>query len=278
MTLTAQARPRRHFGTRGPSRLTDLIQLRQSVAEPTVRIPVDRIDPSPRNPRQRLDVTELKASICAYGLLQPVVVREVGARYELIAGHRRHAALRALAAEHSDDSRWREVDAVVRDAEPDQAYLLTLAENLQRTDLSPREEAAALEVLVRQEGWSIRRVAEAIHRAPAHVSKRLRVFEDDALAPAVLANTLSVSTAEELLNAPVEQRTDLVRRAAEGAWGQSQARRAVRECFGTKRPGEAALEHLRAAVAALDGAGNLPDDVCGEARVLLRALGRRLRS
>src|SRR5438105_3726318 len=84
--------------------------------------------------------------------------------------------------------------------------------------ISPREEAAALEILVRQEGWSVRRVAEAIHRNPMYVSRRLRVFDDPVLAGPVLANALPVSTAEELLRAMPEDRATLVDRAVTERW------------------------------------------------------------
>jgi ParB family chromosome partitioning protein len=84
-------------------------------------------------------------------------VRPSGNGYELIAGHRCLEAAKLLG--------WSEIVAVVRDETDDQAYILTLVENLQREDLSPREEAAALEVLVRERGWCIRQVGEAIKRS-----------------------------------------------------------------------------------------------------------------
>lgn len=82
----------------------------------------------------------------------------------------------------------------MRDETDDQAYILTLVENLQREDLTPREEAASLEVLVGERGWSTRQVGDAIKRGPMYVSRRLRVFDDDTLSPLVLANKLPVST------------------------------------------------------------------------------------
>jgi ParB family chromosome partitioning protein len=192
------------------------------VGHGAVRIPLDLIDPNPRNPRQRESVDELAASLNAYGLLQPVIVRPKDARYELIAGHRRVAAARKLG--------WSEIDALVREESDDlDAYVLTLTENLQREDLSPREEAAALEVLVRERGWTTREVAEAIKRSQSFVSRRLRVFEDDILAPLVLTNRLPVSTAEVLLAVPPEGRRDLAERAVAGGWGQQETRRAVAE-------------------------------------------------
>jgi ParB/RepB/Spo0J family partition protein len=114
-------------------------------------LPVAAIRPSPRNPRQRVSaVAELADSLREHGLLQPVVVRPRGAAYELIAGHRRLEAAKMLG--------WTEIAAVVRDETDDQAYILTLVENLQREDLTPKEEAAALEVLVRERSWSTRQL------------------------------------------------------------------------------------------------------------------------
>jgi ParB-like chromosome segregation protein Spo0J len=104
----------------------------------------------------------------------------------------------------------------------------TLVENLQREHLTPKEEAAALEVLVRERGWSTRQVGEAIKRGPMYVSRRLRVFDDETLAPLVLANKLPVSTAEELLVVADEaQRAELARQAVAEGWTQPVARREV---------------------------------------------------
>jgi ParB family chromosome partitioning protein len=271
---------RRHWGGNGPVSLAEVVRERAVRDEPAIRVPVDLVDPDPRNPRQRLDVDELAASIAAYGLLQPVVVREVGARYQLVAGHRRLAAIKRLAEQQPEDERWREVDAVLRWVDEDQSYLLTLTENLQREDLSPREEAAGLEVLVRREGWSVRRIAEAIHRQPMYVSRRLRVFDDPVLAGPVLANDLPVSTAEELLTAPAEERAELVAEAVACRWGQADARRAVKaRRIGTIQPGTELLRLLRAAADLIEAedAGMIPDGVRTEARRLLRRLGSGLR-
>ena len=158
------------------------------------RVPIADIRPSARNPRRAFDgIAELAASLAEHGLLQPVVVRHIGSNgYELIAGHRRLEAARTLS--------WTKIAAVVRDESDEQAYILTLVENLQREDLKPREEAAALEILLREHRWTTRQVGEAIKRNHTYVSRRLRVFEDPVLAPLVLERKLPVSTAEELLD------------------------------------------------------------------------------
>ena len=187
-------------------------------------LPVSAVVDGRRNPRQRLQgIEELAASLQTYGLLQPIVVRRKGRKFELVAGHRRLEAARSLG--------WENIDAVVRRASEDEAYLLTLVENLQRADLSPREEADALAVLVRERGWSTREVAGAIHRSQALVSKRLRVFEDQMLAPAVLAGQITISAAEELLSVPQEQRYDLLARAIDGGWDFPTLRAAIRQRF-----------------------------------------------
>ncbi len=190
-------------------------------ASETRRIPLVVIEASPRNPRRALPlVEELAESIAAYGLLQPVVLRPMGETFEVVAGHRRVAAVRSLG--------WSDVPAVIREADDGEAFLLTLVENLQRSDLSAREESRALETLVRERGWSTRQVAEAIKRSPAYVSKRLRVFEDAVLAPLVLQNRITISAAEELLTVPPEPRRLLALRAADEHWDHARVRASVK--------------------------------------------------
>jgi ParB family chromosome partitioning protein len=191
---------------------------------PVVRVPLEAIRDNPRNPRERLrGIEELAKSLRNYGLLQAVLVRPVpGGEYVLIAGHRRLAAARLLG--------WSEIPALVRGvASEDDAFLLTLTENLQREDLSPREQSRALEILVRERGWSTRQIASAVQRSPAFISKRLRVFEDDVLAPLVLRGLLAVSVAEELLPLPAVERSSLAQRAAAEGWDRPAMRAAIRE-------------------------------------------------
>ena len=185
------------------------------------QIPLRVIQPSPRNPRRGLKQIEaLAASIGAYGLLQPLVVRRrAEGGFELGAGHRRLAALQHLG--------WEAAPAIVRDVDEDEAYVLRLVENLQREDLSPREEADALADLIRTRHWTTRQVAEAIKRSAAYVSKRLRVFEDPVLSPVVLDGRLRLAVAEELLVAPRRRRAALVEQAIAESWDSATARRVL---------------------------------------------------
>src|SRR5579871_3306639 len=191
---------------------------------PVVAVAIAAIRDNPRNPRERLrGIEELAESMRSYGLLQAVLVRPLaGGDYVLIAGHRRLAAARLLG--------WSEIPTLVRGVASDgDAFLLTLTENLQREDLSPREQSRALEILVRERGWSTRQIASAVQRSPAFISKRLRVFDDDVLAPLVLTGRLAVSVAEELLPLPAVERSSLAQRAAAEGWDRPAMRAAIRE-------------------------------------------------
>jgi ParB family transcriptional regulator, chromosome partitioning protein len=242
------------------------------------QVPVAAIQPSPRNPRRNLGgIDELATSLSDHGLLQPVVVRRVADGYELIAGHRRLEAAKFLD--------WPAITAVVRDETQDRAYILTLVENLQREDLTAKEEAAALEVLVRDRGWSTRQVGEAIKRSPIYVSRRLRVFEDEVLAPLVLKKSLPVSTAEELLRADDPQmRRELAEEAERENWNQATARKAVamrRNVTLQRQTGKPDREaRLRALVDELTplGVGDFSPDEQRQLTLLFRLLTKLARS
>jgi len=103
-------------------------------------VPIDMIDPTPNQPRQVMgDLSELMASVAEKGIIEPLIVRQLGGRYQIIAGERRyHAAVQ---------TGLREVPVVVRDVDDVEVMELALVENLQRKDLTPFEEAEALQQL-----------------------------------------------------------------------------------------------------------------------------------
>jgi len=106
------------------------------VAGPTTSIPLDLLEPNPQQPRQVMDPAELehlKASIREHGVLQPILVRPMGERYQIVAGERRFRASQAIGLT--------EVPVVIRDIPDDQLLEVALIENLQRSDLDPIEKA-----------------------------------------------------------------------------------------------------------------------------------------
>ncbi len=212
--------PRQIFTTVAPA---------QSIPTAAIYLDPDRIHGSVQNPRRKLgDVTQLAESIDSYGLLQPLIVREVGEAYELIAGHRRHAAiehLRGLDAAHR--RKWAQVPVIVHTADDERALLLAGQENLQRVDLSPRDQALYLEVYVRRYG-GVRKAAEVLKLSHTYVGQRCRVFADDVLAGPVMSNLLDVSSAQELLRVgDPDVRARIVDQALAGNWSKSRIRQEV---------------------------------------------------
>ena len=136
-------------------------------------IQIARIRPNSAQPRKRIDDEALQVlaeSIASTGLLQPVVVRELGGGdYELIAGERRWRAAGIAGLE--------EVPAVVRDADERQRLEAGLVENLVREDLDPIETAQALAVLVEDFGQSQADVARGVGRSRSSVANLIRLLE-----------------------------------------------------------------------------------------------------
>jgi ParB/RepB/Spo0J family partition protein len=167
-------------------------------------------------------IGELAASLQQHGLLQPIVVRKLrSGAFALVAGGRRLEAARVLG--------WTTVPATILGNDAASGRILELVENLQRQDLTPRDEAEAFEELMLERGWTNLELAQAIKRSPAYVSKRLRVFGDPDLRAAVLERGVAVSTAEELLGLSWDLRATLLQQAVAESWDATAARWAVRE-------------------------------------------------
>ncbi len=129
-------------------------------------IPVEEIAPNPDQPRQNLgDLSELIASIREKGVLEPLLVRKVGGRFQIIAGERRYRA----AVEAGLD----EVPCVVRDSSDAEMMELALVENLQRKDLTPFEEADGLKVLADRYGYTHEMMAEKLGKSRSSVTEIL---------------------------------------------------------------------------------------------------------
>ncbi len=180
-----------------------------------VEIPVADITPNPNQPRVHFDeetLGELAASIAQMGVLQPVLLRRAGDKFQLIAGERRwRAARRAGLAT---------VPAVVRTTDDVRAGEQALVENLHRQDLTALEEAAAYQQLIEDFGLTHDEVAQRVGKSRSAVTNTLRLL---GLPPAVqhlLADgKLSAGHARALLGTPdraLQER--LARQAAAEGW------------------------------------------------------------
>ena len=173
---------------RGLAELSPLLAKR--IGTPAVEVPVqagDRLASLPLDLLQRgkfqprVDMrtdslNDLAASIKSQGLVQPILVRPVGVRgpgesqrYEIIAGERRWRAAQMAGLG--------EIPAVIRDVPDEAAVSMALIENIQREDLNPLEEAAALQRLVDEFGMTHQAAADAVGRSRAAVSNLLRLME-----------------------------------------------------------------------------------------------------
>ena len=147
------------------------------------RVPIEQLDPNPNQPRQRMgDLSELMASISTRGIIEPLIVRQRGERYQIIAGERRYQAAVQVGVT--------EVPVVIRDGDDGEVIEIALIENLQRKDLTPFEESEALhalaerfrythEELSRRLGKSRSAVTEAIglHALPDRVKQLCRLAD-----------------------------------------------------------------------------------------------------
>lgn len=136
------------------------------------RAEIRRIDSNPAQPRQQFDPAEMQSlaeSINAHGLLQPVVVRQVDDRYQLIAGERRlRAAMQAG---------WTDVPVNVIEADDRQTAELAIVENLQRKDLNPLEKAASFQRYLEQYGCTQEELAGRLHLDRSTIANLIRLLE-----------------------------------------------------------------------------------------------------
>lgn len=134
-------------------------------------IPVDQILEPRAADRARIlpeEIQELALSIKEQGLINPILLRPEGSLYEIIAGNRRFLAHKWLGRST--------IEATVRDADPGQAAELRLTENIQRSDLTPLEEALAVRRLTASHGLSVAECAARCAKSEAWVRLRLQLL------------------------------------------------------------------------------------------------------
>jgi len=136
-------------------------------------VPVDRIDSNPQQPRLAFNqdtLDELAASIREHGVLQPILVRPTGVnRYQLVAGERRWRASKQAGLET--------IPALIEEIDDDTALEISIIENLQREDISPLDEAAMYDRMVREHGYSIRKLADKLGKDKGYLENRLRLAD-----------------------------------------------------------------------------------------------------
>lgn len=138
----------------------------------TVEIGIDLIKPNRHQPRVEFNqeaIVELAQSIRENGLIQPIVVRQIGNEYEIIAGERRFRALQMLG--------YTSVNALVSQADDNQSAQMAIIENIQREDLSAIEEAKAYQTIMKANGWTQEKVAALMGKSQSAIANKIRLLQ-----------------------------------------------------------------------------------------------------
>lgn len=187
-----------------------------------LQIDIDLIDPSPYQPRTRFRdeaLEELARSIRATGIVQPIVVRKIGSRYQLIAGERRWRAAQRAPLQR--------VPAVLREVRDETALEMTLVENLQREDLNPIEQARAFQRLSDEFSFTQEQMAERTGKDRATIANSLRLLRlEEPIQDLLEEGRLSAGHGRALLAiAEPKDRLELARRIARGGMTVRQVER-----------------------------------------------------
>ncbi|CAN5729873.1 ParB/RepB/Spo0J family partition protein [soil metagenome] len=191
-----------------------------------IDLAVGEIEPNPHQPRSQFDedaLASLAASIRELGVLQPVLVRPVDGRYELIAGERRWRAARRAGLDR--------IPAVIRAIDDSTSLEQAVVENLHRQDLNPLEEAGAYQQLVEDFGLTQEEIARRVGRSRSSVANILRLFQlPTSVQRMVRDGQLTAGHARGMLGRPDRAFQEaLARRAVEQSLTVRDVEEAVRE-------------------------------------------------
>jgi ParB family chromosome partitioning protein len=200
-------------------------------------LPVDALAPGKYQPRKFWDqdkLAELAESIKAQGVIQPIVVRDIGGkRYEIIAGERRWRA--------SQLAGLSEIPVVIREVDDRTVVAMALIENIQREDLNPLEEATALQRLIDEFDLTHAQAAEAVGRSRAAVSNLLRLLElPHEIRVLVETRALEMGHARALLALTPQAAIALARQAADHEWSVREVEHRVQQLSAGMIPGSSA--------------------------------------
>jgi len=175
-------------------------------------IPIDQVDRNEEQPRKYFDeeqLDELRESIETHGVLEPIIVRPVKGRYEVVVGERRWRA--------SQLAGLKSIPAVVRSLSDKETMEIALVENLQREDLNPLEEAEAYRRLMVEFDLTQEEVAARVGKKRSTIANRLRLLElDEEIRLEIETGRLSAGHAKVLLGvADKAKRSKLARRVIE---------------------------------------------------------------
>jgi ParB family chromosome partitioning protein len=201
--------------------------------EITNTIGIDQIDPNPLQPRrlfQQERLAELTQSIVANGIIQPLVVRKVGERYQLVAGERRWRAAKV--------ANLARVPVVVQDIPDERLLEITLIENIQREDLNPIETAVAFDRMARELSLTAEEIGQRTGKDRTTIINSLRLLQLPAdLQQLVAERRLSAGHARCLLTLPTaDLQREVAERSVAQGWSVRQMERTTQKMMEGRKP------------------------------------------
>lgn len=197
---------------KGLGSLMGTAEAETAALEPDSTLPISQIQPNKGQPRKLFkeqELAELSDSIKQNGILQPLLVRKKGAKYEIVAGERRYQAAKLAGLT--------EVPVIIKDIDDDEVFKLALIENLQRSDLSPLEEARGYKQLIKERGLTQDETAKLVSKSRSAITNTLRLLDlPEEVQQFVEDGLLSAGHARAILAVPsVEGRIKLAKKVVD---------------------------------------------------------------
>jgi ParB family chromosome partitioning protein len=224
----------RGLGTLLPTRPQPVPAPTEPVTEPAAQtVPINSIDPNPMQPRrvfQAERLAELAQSIRSNGIIQPLVVRLAGGRYQLVAGERRWRAAKLAGVE--------QVPVIVREIPDDRLLEVSLIENIQREDLNPIDTALAFSTLTTEFALSPEQIGQRTGKDRTTVINFLRLLQlSEDLQQLVAERRLSAGHARCLLTLPtLALQREVAEKAVAQGWSVRQTERTTQKMMADRQP------------------------------------------
>lgn len=192
--------PKKKALGRGLNALVGEAQYETGNSGSETKLSIGDIVPNPNQPRTHFNETELhelSESIREHGVLQPLLVRKKGSKYEIIAGERRYQA--------SKLADLTEVPVIIKDVDDQQMMALALIENLQRSDLNPLEEAKGYRQLIDASGMTQDALSKAVSKSRSAITNSLRLLDlPEPVQQLIFDGQLTAGHARAILAVPYE--------------------------------------------------------------------------
>ena len=178
-------------------------------------LPISKVKPNKGQPRKTFDETELSEladSIKQNGILQPILVRKVGASYEIVAGERRYQAAKLAGLD--------EVPVVIREISDEDVFKLALIENLQRSNLTPLEEARGYRQLLDEKDLTQEELSKILSKSRSAITNTLRLMDLPSEVQDLLeGGRITAGHARAILAVPTEE--GRIREASARLWARA---------------------------------------------------------